>query len=158
MNSYNGYSGRERDRKYQEYKRLRALGLTIPELPPCHLCGDPDSKVEPHSEDYSEPYLWVPPAEYMICKPCHGRIHKRFNQPVEWADYKAHVRRGGYGKEFAASPIRKERSDAAKARREGSAYVWCTIAGRDPRAGHDWWEHLTLMADALNAPAARPRP
>jgi hypothetical protein len=107
MDSYNGFSGRERDRKYQEYKRLRALGLSIPAVPPCQFCGDPSSPVEPHSEDYAMPYEWAPPAEYMICRSCHGWIHKRFNRPLEWRDFQAHVRRGGYAREFATQRFAK---------------------------------------------------
>jgi hypothetical protein len=158
MDDYNGYSGRERDRKYQEYKRLRALGLSVPAVPPCQLCGDPESPVEPHSEDYSMPYLWSPPAEYMICRSCHGWIHKRFNRPDDWRDFQAHVRRGGYAREFSGPGARKERDMAAEARGQGGLFEWAPTAGRSIHLGQDWWDHLTMLPDSLNSPLARPRP
>jgi hypothetical protein len=157
MDSYNGYSGRERDRKYQEYKRLRALGLSVPAVPPCQLCGDPESPVEPHSEDYSMPYLWAPPAEYMICRSCHGWIHKRFNRPDDWRDFQAHVRRGGYAREFSTPTVRKEREAAIAARLLGHELTWSGLSDRPHRAGLDWWEQLTLMPESLSSPSARPR-
>jgi hypothetical protein len=58
MNYYNGYSPKERS------KKLAALHCLYPNYshpyykPPCHLCGDPTTEVQPHSEDYAEPFLW----------------------------------------------------------------------------------------------------
>jgi len=157
MDGYNGYSGRERDKKYQEYKRLRALGLSIPALPPCQLCGDTECAVEPHSEDYSLPYLWSPPAEYMICRACHGWIHKRFKQVENWRDFQAHVRRGGFAREFTSPSVRRQRQEARDARERGLTFDWSELPERRVRAGTDWWEHLTMAPDSLTSAWARPR-
>ena len=157
MDPYNGYSGKERDKKYHEYKRLRELGLSVPETGPCRLYGDPSVPVEPHSEDYSHPYLWNPPAEYMICRSCHGWIHKRFGKPETWKQFKSHVRRGGYAKEFSSAAVQKERAACSAALEQEVAFEWRHIHGREVRNGMDWWEHLTLSKDSLTASWTRPR-
>lgn len=157
MESYNGYSGRERDKKYQEWKRLYPLGEIPRKVGPCALCGDPERTVEPHSEDYALPYRWEPPFEFMVCKPCHGRIHKRFNQPDTWQYFRDHVRRGGYASEFSAPSVMLERKAAADAELRGEAYTWSPIPGRLRRPGTDWWEALTLSPTALTDGRARPR-
>ena len=84
---------------------------------PCHFCGDPDASVEPHSEDYSEPYQWEKPAEYAVCNTCHSRLHKRFKNPSAWAAYKLHAKRGGYGSDLKIPGIAREVRKAALALR-----------------------------------------
>ena len=101
MNYYNGYSPEERERKLRASHRLWPAWRGHPcSRPPCHLCGDPQAIVQPHSEDYSEPYEWEPPFTYALCRPCHSRIHKRFSDPPSWLAYKLHLRRGGYGSDL----------------------------------------------------------
>jgi hypothetical protein len=159
LDAYNGYSEQERNRKYQEYKRLVKLGQAVLNRPPCQLCGDPTVEVEPHTEDYSLPYRWLPPAEYMICRFCHGWLHKRFGKHRDdWLDFKSHVRRGGYGAEFASPMVRPERQEAARCRAGGLEYVWKVSLGRTPRNGQDWWEQLTTCEESKAALASRPRP
>jgi hypothetical protein len=145
-------------RNTNEYKRLRALGLRVSAVPPCQLCGDPSSPVEPHSEYYAKPYRWTPPDEYMVCKSCHMWIHNRFKQPLAWFDFKAHVRRDGYASEFSKGDAVKHHREAADARAAGSDYIWQPTQGRPARTGLDWWEHLTLNPESLVAAWARPRP
>lgn len=158
MNGYNGYTARERDRKYQEFKRLRALGQARSQAGPCELCLNPGVAVEPHSEDYSIPYLWLPPAEYMICRSCHDALHKRFSKPGNWTNFKDHIRRGGYAAEFATLPVVKQRALATVAREQGELVEWPAWPGRISRSGFDWWEHLTMAPDSITAAWARPRP
>ena len=157
MEAYNGYTGHEREAKTLEYKRLRAMGKTEPAEPPCRLCGNEECEVEPHSEDYSQPYKWRPPHEYMVCRSCHLWIHKRFKQPENWNDFKAHVKRGGHADEFASSTVKAERLKAAEARAQKVEYKWRLIEGRAVRAG-GWWEYLTLNEESKTARSARPRP
>jgi hypothetical protein len=82
MDSYNGYTEAER------IKRLRASYKVFPGRThplyrgACQIYGDSSHPVEPHAEDYSEPYRWENPAEYAVCKVCHGRLHKRFKNPT----------------------------------------------------------------------------
>ena len=63
MDWYNGYKPRERQKKYDVYKKKVADGTLTPIESPCQLCGDPNCKLEPHDEDYSEEYIWTPSAE-----------------------------------------------------------------------------------------------
>ena len=158
MDGYNGYSARERDKKYQEFKRLKAAGQSRSQAGPCELCLDPVSPVEPHSEDYSLPYIWSPPAEYMICRSCHGALHKRFKNPQRWLQFKDHVRRGGFAAEFASHAVRKERALATAAMANGDCHHWSPWPDRAIRGGMDWWEHLTMAEQSIAASWARPRP
>ena len=64
MNYYNGYTPKERDRKLQASHKIFPDHSHPYYKGACDMCGDPHSPVEPHSEDYSEPYLWERPAEY----------------------------------------------------------------------------------------------
>ena len=157
---YNGYKGTERQKKYDVYKKLQAQGLSVPADTPCQLCGDDDKElhIEPHSEDYSKPYKWTPPAEYMVCRRCHGWIHKRFAKPDDWTDFKAHVKRGGYAWEFTSREGATERRAAAEARKNGSTFKWEPIKGRVVRSGDLWWEGLTTDPYSKTAKWARPRP
>lgn len=158
MDYYNGYSPQERNRK------LRASYKVFPKHShpfysgACQLCGDPAGKVEPHSEDYSEPYFWDNPAEYALCKTCHSRLHKRFKSPQAWQAYLAHVRRGGYGSDLKTSPkIAREISKLAKAIQAGAPFPLPPLRPRS-LTGDEWWEKLTLDPRSLTDPAARPRP
>ncbi|MBN8443171.1 MAG: hypothetical protein J0M28_15950 [Thauera sp.] len=157
MGPYNGYTAKERQEKFDELKRRRAAGLPQ-ESTPCMMCGDPEAPVEQHSEDYSKPYRWTPPAEYALCGSCHYWLHQRFGKSLAWHAYKAHMRRGGYGKEFTDKEVKKERKAFEAAQASGQEYTWRELPGRVARTGMDWWEHLTLSPDALAALWARPRP
>lgn len=158
LESYNGYTSKERDKKYQEYKRLRGLGLTPPEVGPCQLCGDPTVPVEAHSEDYSLPYEFGPPAEYMICGSCHYWLHARFGKPAAWMQFKSHLSRGGYAREFSSPAVSRERAAALSAVDNGTTYQWHAIEGRIPRPTGSWWEHLSVDPQSKTASWARPRP
>lgn len=153
MKSYNGYSGMERQAKYDEYKRLCTQGEDpYKSIKSCQLCGCTNQALEPHSEDYGEPYKWGPPYEYAICSFCHHWIHARFAHPHDWDAFKAHVRRGGWGQEFAGSLERKSY-------KEDGRTVWppMMVDGerRPQRNGLDWWEGLTTSAASMADSAAR---
>jgi hypothetical protein len=109
MNPYNGYKGAEREAKSRAQHAREKQGLPSHPPGPCAICGDPDAPLEPHSEDYSKPYLWSPPAEYALCKMCHvHRLHARFRNPELWEAHKAHVRRGGYSSDLERSEVAAE--------------------------------------------------
>ena len=154
---YNGYSGSERASKYNALKKLWKQGVFPCTGRSCDLCGDPEPPNNPHSEDYSYPYLWEPPAMYALCRSCHLWIHKRFKQPLDWLAFKYHVRRGGYGREFSSPAVRKERKQFINAFQKDENYKWSTIPDREFRNGYDWWEHLTLSPESLEAKWARSR-
>ena len=153
---YNGYTPAERNRK------LRASYNVFPNHThpyyqgPCHLCGNPEAPVEPHSEDYSEPYRWEKPAEYAVCKTCHLRLHARFKDPSGWASYMLHVKRGGFGAELKNSAkIRSEVKRAALAIARGESP---TLPVLRPFTARDlWWDALTVDPASLTAAWARPR-
>ena len=155
MEWYNGYSPQERNRK------LRALHKAFPNYShayysgSCHMCGDPNSPVAPHSEDYSEPFLWDQPAEYAVCNTCHGRIHKRFASPFNWEAYKRHLRRGGYGSDLKSPPIARLISRLAQSLEEGSGFSLDSLRPSPP--ADIWWETLTTDPKSLKAAWARKR-
>ena len=88
MNYYNGYTPKEREKKLREHHKQFPNRSHPYYGGSCQMCGDPHSSVAPHSEDYSEPFLWYEPAEYALCRVCHSRIHRRFRSPFAWEVYK----------------------------------------------------------------------
>jgi len=156
MDWYNGYSGRERARAGRAIARARAAGELRPAAC-CMLCGDPAAKLDLHSEDYSEPYRFDPPAAYWVCISCHrNHLHKRFGKPRAWAAFQAHVRRGGYASDLRKTAIRHEVTafeTALAANQAASLVVIRPFQPRDP-----WWERLSVDPASQPDPAARPRP
>jgi hypothetical protein len=156
MNFYNGYTPKERE------KKLRASYKVFPHRThplyrgPCQMCGNPTCPVEPHTEDYSEPYIWENPAEYAICKTCHGRLHKRFKSPYAWAAYKAHIKRGGFGADLRNPKVGQEVKALALAIEQGLEQP--VLAPLRSFSQTDlWWDSLTLDPASLTEAWARPR-
>lgn len=156
-NSYNGYSWQQRARIISAHRKLTGRNAPL-EAAPCAMCGDPDRHPsEWHSEDYSEPYSFRPPQSYPLCKPCHSRLHKRFNAPPgEWELFCLHLDMGGYGSEFATMRSLAERRALGQQIASGSQITLERIRLREP--GPCWWRGLTLDPESLAAPWARPRP
>jgi hypothetical protein len=156
--SYNGYTWKQRDLILKAYHR----GDAGPEFTlvgkPCGLCGDPDRPPnEWHSEDYSQPFTFEPPQTYPLCKPCHLRLHKRFNQPAEeWELFCRHVDAGGYGSEFVQQYPPSKRMALCDKIAAGEPVKVDTIRSRDD--AKPWWRDLTLDPESLQAAWARPRP
>lgn len=162
MEYYNGYTPQERDRK------LRAMHKVFPRRShpyyqgACDMCGDPDSPVAPHTEDYSEPYLWERPAEYALCNACHGRLHKRFNSETRpnaqfsWAAYKNHVARGGYGCDLKSPPVARQIRKLAAALQSDEGFALEPLRHR-ASSRNSWWESLTTDPTSLKDPSFRPR-
>jgi len=157
-NSYNGYVPRERAAFAKATRLLITAGELAPASPPCGLCNDPDALVEYHSEDYSQPYRWVPPATYPLCLHCHRfRLHRRFWWPELWAAFLAHVRRGGYASDLKNLLIRIEFEH----------YRWLVKCGKPatlrqlrpyPHAiGTEWFAKLRMDIKSLCDRSARPR-
>lgn len=155
MKYYNGYTPAERNKKLRISHQLFPNHTHPYYHGPCHLCGDPSAPVEPHSEDYSEPFLWEKPAEYAVCKTCHGRLHKRFDAPFGWAAYKLHVKRGGYGSDLKIARIATELRQAALALERGETPVLAALRATEPE--DLWWDSLTTAPASLTASWARPR-
>lgn len=154
---YNGYSSVQRNAIIGAYKRMH--GQAFLRTGPCAVCGDteraPDSW---HSEDYSRPHIFDPPATYLVCRACHGRIHKRFNEPPQnWALFLYFLDSGGFGREYAKLYSTAQRDAWATDLREQRAVALPVIR---PRATDDreWWRALTLDRESRVAAWARPRP
>jgi hypothetical protein len=125
---------------------------------PCAMCYDPHRpQGEWHSEDYSEPFSFQPPQSYPLCKPCHARLHKRFNAaPCEWELFCLHLEAGGYGSEFVQMRTLPERRALCERIASGHRPELPVIRVRP--SGPYWWRSLTLDTESLEAPWARPRP
>jgi hypothetical protein len=149
MDWYNGYKPSERS------AMGRALYPASSRQPPCSMCGDPSpAKMQTHSEDYSKPYRWDPPASYPICSTCHSRLHSRFKSPARWNSYLLFLRRGWFAREVSSKDLQRQAE-------LGGAYPWRHLDHPSPtRVGPMawWWESLTLDAESLHSPVARPRP
>ena len=166
-NSYNGYTWKQREEILHARERLEPNSprrFYMQSKGPCEICGDPGEPSHPltqrHSEDYSRPYLFCPPATYILCNVCHSRLHKRFpnqsGKSSDWKVYLAHLRSGGYGREFTAYSL-KERG-AWQTQIEAGKSI--TLQSEHPRelTGQEWWQILSLDRESLDAPWARPRP
>lgn len=111
MNPYNGFSGKERLAKFEAMKRRIESEQLAPATGPCAICKDSDGSTpfEFHDEDYSVPYVWAEPAMYSVCGHCHAKLHRRFEVKGHswtlWPAYLAHVRRGGYGRDWKAPEV-----------------------------------------------------
>jgi hypothetical protein len=159
MASYNGYSTQERHRKAQAGKTARKTGEVPAPRGPCSICGDPDVPVEYHSEDYSQPYRWVPPAMHTVCRHCHrDKLHKRFTNPDLWRAFQAHVRRGGYARDLIDPVVAAELKRYRRALRRGEPFVLRTLRPYSHQPGTEWWAGLSLDPETLTSPSARPRP
>ena len=154
---YNGYSPEERTAKGKAGDVGRANG-SVPVLEgPCALCGDPDIPVEPHSEDYSKEFRWVPPAVYALCRNCHrNKLHTRFSNPMLWFVFKAHVRRGGYERDLRNPEVRRELRIFRRALERGQPATLRALRHREVSA-NEWWERLSVDPLTLTSPSARPR-
>jgi hypothetical protein len=97
MNWYNTFSPAQRNAAFAWLKKRYADGSrTRPTV--CDACGQTEGLVEPHSEDYSEPY-GDHIGQFGLCYRCHMMIHCRFRARDAWNAYRAAVR---VGKRFAA--------------------------------------------------------
>ena len=157
-NPYNGYRWQERGRIAPAYRRLTGRNAPFENGEPCAMCGNPDRPAgEWHSEDYSEPFSYQPPESYPLCKPCHSRLHKRFNAlPGEWDLFCLHLEAGGYGAEFVKFRSPHERRVLCRDIASGAKIALPRVREKAP--GPYWWRSLTLDPDSLDAPWARPRP
>lgn len=158
---YNGYSWPQREAFHRERKRLEGLGEFgvlgyFSANRPCEICADPQRSAW-HVEDYSRPFLFKPPAVYAVCVICHQRLHKRFTAPHEWSVFLAHVRSGGYGREFTALYSQAQRRAWDTHMQEGCALILPVVRAR-PNPGAEWWECLGVDAESQTAAWARPRP
>jgi hypothetical protein len=167
--TYNGYTWKQREAILHEEKRLKRIGDLKPlaylrSKGPCEVCGDP-GHLQPHtqwhSEDYSPPFCFRPPATFIVCATCHLRLHKRFPDPYgkssDWLLYLAHLRSGGFGREFTSSYPLKRRK-AWQIQIEAGASVALTNPRQRQLTGEEWWQTLTLDPESLIAAWARPRP
>ncbi|MBS0512919.1 MAG: hypothetical protein JSR42_17265 [Proteobacteria bacterium] len=168
-NFYNGYSWQQREGILREEKRLRKTGDLEPlsylvDKKSCEVCDDPGRAGQAfqwHSEDYSPPYSFRPPETFIICAVCHSRLHKRFpdasGKPSDWPLFVAHLKSGGYGREFTELYSLEERKAWLAQIKAGRTVSLPSLRER-PLTGKEWWQTLTLDPESLIAPWARPRP
>jgi len=142
MSTYNGFTGTDRLRKLQAMHRLFPRKSHPYYHGACHLCGDPNSTVAPHDEDYSLPYVWEAPAVRALCNWCHRRIHGRFTHSNAWKAYLRHVSRGGYGSDLKRLEIRREITAVGRAISNGTPIVLDVLRNMPTR--DCWWERLSL--------------
>lgn len=155
---YNGFTDAERIAKNDAGARARIAGTMPASCGPCMLCGDPEADLEPHSEDYSAPYSWEPPAVFWICRHCHrDKLHKRFARPDLWRAFVAHVRRGGYARDLMDSAVRAEFEAYRLATSDGRPVALRVLRTDRTWATAEWFELLTVDPASMMALWARPR-
>ena len=155
---YNGYRPKERLSKLREMNRRLASGELTQAAGPCALCGDPDVPVEYHDEDYGEPYLWSPPAQYCLCRHCHRhKLHTRFKAPSAWNTYLAHIRRGGYACDLKDREIKTEVEKYRVALERGETPPLKYLRPYPHEIGKEWFATLRMDIESLEDPSARKR-
>ncbi len=156
---YNGYPWSEREAKFEVLTRRIASGEQSPAAGPCDLCGDDEVPVEYHDEDYSPPYLWDFPALLALCRNCHrNKLHMRFRWPAMWRAFLAHVRRGGYAREFKDPKVKKEVALHLAAIARGETSTLSQLHPYRKVVGEEWFANLRMNIESLSDPNARPRP
>jgi hypothetical protein len=149
VDAYNGFSGKERVANGVALRRAIQAGSVPAPHGPCSICGDPGARVEYHSEDYSKPYRWTPPAAYVVCLACHrNKLHKRFANPEMWETFKAHVRRGGYASDLKNAEVARELQQYVEASRSGSVAQLRQLRPYPHVVGTEWWAPLTTTQGA----------
>lgn len=93
MNSYNGFTPAERLKAYAWLKEQWRTGKRPEKPKKCDGCGQEESHLEWHSEDYSFPY-GDHIGQYGLCYVCHMMIHCRFRSPKAWEQYKERINKG----------------------------------------------------------------
>lgn len=151
MDWYNGFSPAERNANGRALNKAIKAGTVSHPTGPCALCGDLEAPLEYHSENYSKPFDWSPPAAYAVCRHCHrNKLHKRFTNPDQWQAFKAHVRRGGYASDLVANPKVKREVEAYRlALPEGSPVKLHPLRPYQGVVGKEWWAQLAAEPVSL---------
>lgn len=92
MKSYNGFTPAERTRAMHWARAERAAGRKA-YATECHACLQTFGIIEPHSEDYSEPY-GDHIGQFHLCYLCHMMVHCRFRAPEAWNFYRQALKAG----------------------------------------------------------------
>lgn len=154
---YNGFSPAERSAKFRTLKHLVSRGELANATGPCELCGDPDSPVEYHSEDYAAPFRWEAPAMRVLCRHCHrGKLHGRFVRESTWQVFLAHVRRGGYARDLRSASIAAELRSFRLASLNGELATLTPLRPYRRVAGGEWFARLEMRPASLTEASARP--
>jgi len=92
MNSYNGFTPTQRMKAYKWLMNEYALGNRVKSCK-CDSCGLTEGIIEPHSENYGEPY-GNHIGQYSFCYRCHMMLHCRFRNPKAFQRYAQAVASG----------------------------------------------------------------
>lgn len=92
MKSYNGFTPRQRMKAYRWLMAEYAAGRRH-QPTRCDACEQTEGLIQPHSEDYSEPF-GDNVGRWGLCYRCHMMIHCRFSAPTSFANYVANLAAG----------------------------------------------------------------
>jgi hypothetical protein len=92
MNSYNGFTPSQRMKAYRWLMNEYAIGGRIKPFK-CDSCAITEGVIEPHSENYGEPY-GNHIGQYGLCYRCHMMLHCRFSSPKVFTQYAQDVANG----------------------------------------------------------------
>jgi hypothetical protein len=85
VQSYNGFTAHARLKAYKWLMAEYAAGHRVRPIA-CDACTQNEGLIEPHSEDYSEPF-GDHIGQHGCCYACHMMIHCRFGAREAWDRY-----------------------------------------------------------------------
>jgi hypothetical protein len=92
MNSYNGFTPSQRMKAYKWLMNEYALSTRTKPVK-CDSCGLTEGIIEPHSENYGEPF-GNHIGQYSFCYRCHMMLHCRFRNKSAFIRYSTEVATG----------------------------------------------------------------
>ena len=148
MDSYNGYSRKERERRaahvfaakrHWRRPRLPAQCAVTLNRHATSTCGG-----------LLAPIHLASPASYPLCIPCHKRLHNRFVNKPRWYAYLEFLSQGLVW----PRGIYQTSRPAYGQRRE---HNWPSLSHLVAQRVDNWWARLTTDESSKTSPAARPR-
>lgn len=85
MKNYNGFTPGQRMKAFRWLLAKYAAGRRTPPTM-CDACLTDEGLIQPHSEDYSEPF-GDHIGRYGLCYRCHMILHNRFSAPTAFEEY-----------------------------------------------------------------------
>lgn len=138
LQSYNGFSGQERNASWKIQKQLLDAGrIKDWRKMPCDICKQFDRNMMPHQENYFDVHAFFP-----MCIECHMKLHSRFSYPTEWIKHLFDVIHGWKPKLWGS--VIHYFNNHKRVHHPSYKKI------HPPALGAEWYYHLTLDQERAN--------